>query len=267
MLCGIASTASATFVSLANVTCVPATVSVALAPNKISHYILCSLDMHMEEGSTKANAGGLFKLVDDHADNAAKKQGLRHHHSNLYELEEDVVDVFENAPDIQRAKDIYPIFRQENEEHLKEEENILMPAIQKMMKNGVNVKKYIKKDIMPILLHQEGDLEFFLRFGNEVLERHDNAPDKPRVRVFDHAFWALASKEEWAKWKVWIQDSLSPEKYAELDAAIAAFEEEQAAKKKSRTQEKLAKETPPLTSISTQPKRSLLAIVFGKAAA
>ena len=230
------------------------------------------LHMRMEEGLKKANAKGLFQLVDDHADGAAKKAGLRHHHSNLYELEEDMVDIFERAPDIQRAKEVYPYFLEENYAHLKEEEDILMPAISKMMKKGVNIKKYIKSDILPVLLHKEGDLEFFLKFGNEVLERHDNVEGKPRVRVFDHAFWALASGEEWAEWSVWIQESLSPEKYAEVHAAISAWKEEQAAKKKAKNDQKeldkLAKAAaPPLLNISMAPKATLFSKIFGKPAA
>lgn len=229
------------------------------------------LHMRMEEGLKAANARGLFQLVDDHANGAAKEAGLRHSHDSLYELEEDVVDIFESAPDIYRAKEVFPIFLAENLAHLKEEEDILMPAIGKMMKKGVNIKKYIKSDIIPVLLHKEGDMEFFLKFGNEILERHDNVEGKPRVRVFDQAFWALASSEEWTEWSHWIQESLSPEKYAEVNTAICAWKDEQKAKKKAKEQEKAAeklmKDTPPLINISMKPKTSLFSKIFGKAAA
>ena len=216
------------------------------------------LHMRMEEGYKPANAKGLFRLVDDHSDGAAKKGGLRHAHSTLYELEDDVVDIFEKAPDIQRAKEIYPIFRQENEEHLKEEEDILMPAIQRMMKKGVNIKKYIKTDILPVLLTKEEDIKFFLMFGNEVLERHDNVEGKPRVRVFSHAFWAVASEEQWVQWSAWIQESLSPEKYEEVDTAINAWKDQQAAKKKAKDEQKaadkLAHATPPNSQYQREAK-------------
>ena len=229
------------------------------------------LHMRMEEGRKDANAKGLFKLVDEHADGAAKKGELRHSHATLYELEEDVVDIFERAPDIQRAKEIYPIFRKENQEHLKEEEDILMPAIQRMMKKGVNIKKYIKTDILPVLLVDEGDMEFFLKFGNEVLERHDNVEGKPRVRVFSHAFWAIASEKQWTQWNAWIKEALSDEKYTEVDAAINAWKDEQAAKKKAKDEkiaaEKITKESPPLLNINMKPKPSLFSKIFGKPAA
>lgn len=219
------------------------------------------LHMAMEEGRKGCNARGIFRLVDEHADMAAKKGNLRHHHGTLYELEEDVVDIFEKAPDIDRAKDIFPIFLQENENHLKEEEDILMPAIQKMMKEGVPIKKYIRTDLLPVLQMKDGDLEFFIRFGNEILERHDNVEGKPRVRVYDQAFWALATPEEWKVWNEWIKDSLSPEKYAEVDGDIRAYEEEQEAKKKAKEEKKAAKEVPPVDSIRTSrsqsPKRSV----------
>lgn len=185
------------------------------------------LHMKMEEGRKGCNAKGFFGIVDEHADKAAKQAGLRHHHSSLYELEEDVVDVFTNAPDIQRAKEIYPLFREENEAHLKEEESILMPAIGKMKKAGVPIKKLILSDILPVLLASEDDMEFFVRFANESLQKVDTEPDKPRVRVFGHALWALASAEQWKEWDAWIKDTLTEDKYQELQKAIQAYKDEQ----------------------------------------
>jgi len=218
---------------------------------KLWHELHRFTDLHMamEEGRKGCNARGIFKLVDEHADDAAKKGKLRHSHETLYELEEDVVDIFEKAPDMDRAKDIFPIFRKENEAHLTEEEDILMPSIQKMMKQGLPIKQYIKTDILPVLTMKEDkhDLEFFIRFANQVLERHDNVDGKPRVRVFDHGLWALATAEEWKVWSVWIKESLSPEKYAEVEGVIEAFEQEQEAKK-------AAKEAPPVESVNLRGK-------------
>ena len=198
------------------------------------------LHMKMEEGSKKKDAAsGLFALVDKHADNVAMDSELRDHHSNLYELEEDVVDIFQGAPDIAYAKKIYPIFRKENESHLTEEEGILMPAIQKMMKRGINIRKYIISDILPVLLEQDDDLEFFIKFANEILEKHDVVEGKPRVRVFDHALWSLASSDEqWSVWNTWIKDSLSEDKYEEVQNAIVAYDEERKAKKVAKELEK-----------------------------
>lgn len=223
------------------------------------------LHMKMEEGRKSSNAGGLFKLVDEHADGAAKKAGLRHHHRNLYELEEDVVDIFEKAPDMERAKEIYPIFWKENEEHLKEEEDVLMPAIQKMVKKGVPVKKYIISDILPLLLVTEGDMEFFLRFANEVLARHDNVPGKPRVRVFDQAVWSVAKPEQWMEWKEYIKDSLPEEKYQEVNTAIRAYVDEQKAKQQAKEAAAKQKEIPPVMDVQVKEKKTgLFNKIFAK---
>ena len=200
------------------------------------------LHMKMEEGNKDSNLAGLFGLVDEHRDKAAKKAGLRHQHSNLYELEEDVVDIFEKAPDVDRAKEVFPIFRQENENHLKEEEDVLMPEIRKMMKSGVQVKKLIQTEIVPVLLQNEGDIEFFVRFGNEVLARHES-DEKTRVRVWNQALWSLATPEQWKEWKVWIKDSLSEENNAEVNAAIQGFINEQQIKKSAKS------EMPPMPTI------------------
>ncbi|CAB9502811.1 expressed unknown protein [Seminavis robusta] len=207
------------------------------------------LHMKMEEGRKGSNAKGLFAMVDEHADKAARKAGLRDHHMNLYELEEDVVDIFDKAPDIDRAREVYPIFRQENESHLKEEEDVLMPAIQKMIKSGVPVKKYIETDIIPLLLAKEGDMEFFIKFSNEVLIRHDNVDGKPRVRVWNHALWSVATPEQWKEWDAWIKEVLPEGKYAEVDNAIQAFRNEQKAKKQAKKDAEAAKEVPPIANI------------------
>jgi iron-sulfur cluster repair protein YtfE (RIC family) len=210
-------------------------------------------DMHMkmEEGRKGANSAGLFAMIDKHGNQAVRKAGLRHHHERLYELEEDVVDIFENAPDVDRAKEVFPIFRQEDEDHLKEEEDILMPAIQEMIKNGVPLKKCIQSEIIPLLLEKEGDMEFFIRFSNEVLERHDKVNGKPRVRVWNQAIWSLATAEQWKEWRSWIEDTLTGEKYAEVDEAIQAFMAEQKAKKGAKKEE----ETPPMpTKIDVKKK-------------
>lgn len=207
------------------------------------------LHMKMEEGSKRCNARGLFQLVDDHANESAKKAELRHHHSTLYELEEDVVDVFENAPDVQRAKEVYPIFREENVSHLEEEEEVLMPAIQRIIRHKFPVKKYIKTDILPVLLAHDGDMEFFIRFSNEILQKHDVVDGKPmpRVRVFDHALWALATSEQWTEWSAWIQDTVTPEKYQELTTAIADYKADQR-----------LKNAPPIKSLDAPPMKSIL---------
>ena len=149
----------------------------------------------------------------------------------MYDLEDDVVDIFMGAPDITIAKQIYPVFYKENEKHLSEEERILMPAIGKMMKQGIPIKKYIESDILPVLLENEGDMEFFIKFANEILQKHDTEPDKPRVRVFDHALWALASKEQWNEWDAWIKETLTEDKYEELQMAIEDYVDERKAKK------------------------------------
>jgi hypothetical protein len=92
----------------------------------------------------KKGAKGLFRLINDYADGATESVGLMDSHRALYELEEDVRDIVEPALDVERAKHIYPVFMKGNDKHLTEEENVLMPAIQKMIQQGVPTGKYLK---------------------------------------------------------------------------------------------------------------------------
>ena len=76
-------------------------------------------------------------------------------------------------------------------------------------------------------------MEFFIKFANQVLERHDGE-HQTRVRVFDHALWSVATPEQWSQWNVWIKESLSEAKYEQVQAAIQAWiDHQQQAHKKA----------------------------------
>ena len=62
------------------------------------------------------------------------------------------------------------------------------------------------------------DWEFFIKYSNEILEKHHGG--MPRVRVFDHALWAAATPEEWAIWRGWIEETLTEGSYKELLAVL-----------------------------------------------
>jgi hypothetical protein len=95
----------------------------------------------------------------------------------------------------------------------------MMPLVSKMAQTGHNLKEYMQTEILP-LVSNDPDFEFWVRYANDVLERH--AEGMPRVRVFDHALWAVATPEQWAVWDKWIQETLSEEKYKEVQDAILA---------------------------------------------
>eukprot|EP00539_Tryblionella_compressa_P005880 CAMPEP_0178759912 /NCGR_PEP_ID=MMETSP0744-20121128/15199_1 /TAXON_ID=913974 /ORGANISM="Nitzschia punctata, Strain CCMP561" /LENGTH=270 /DNA_ID=CAMNT_0020414429 /DNA_START=447 /DNA_END=1259 /DNA_ORIENTATION=+ len=197
-------------------------------------YRFQELHMVMEEGFESKNAIGLFKLMDEKNDQAATKAGLHDQHTTLSKLEAQVQECLVTKPDLAKDKEVFPKFLADNTAHLVKEEEILMSAVQSMVKGGVPVKKHIKTDLMPILL--EGDnMEFFLKFANETLETYEKVeePPKPKVRVFGMAVWAVASPDQWKQWSAWIEESLSEAKYKQVDGAIQAFKAEQASKASS----------------------------------
>jgi Hemerythrin HHE cation binding domain len=182
--------------------------------------------MLMEEG-VDGGPKGLFQMMDDHADGVASKAGLRNQHPTITQLEKELEQHLITSPDMQKAKQAWTKFATENEAHLIEEERVMMPCVMGMAKGGKPVKLYMKTYFLPVITNDDATMERFLKFGNRVLERHDGIEGKPRVRVFDHAFWAVATPEQWNKWNVWIQESLSPPKYKQVMGEIKAWIDEQ----------------------------------------
>jgi Hemerythrin HHE cation binding domain len=182
--------------------------------------------MLMEEG-VEGGPKGLFQMMDDHADGVASKAGLRDKHITMTQLETELEAHFITHPDLQKAKQAWAKYATVNEAHLLEEENVMMPCVKGMAKGGKPVKLYMKTYFLPVITSDDAIMERFLKFGNRVLERHDGVDGKPRVRVFDQAFWAVATPEQWSKWKVWIQESLSPSKHKQVMGAIKAWIDEQ----------------------------------------
>lgn len=92
-----------------------------------------------------------------------------------------------------------------------------MPAIMQMMKAGEPLKKYMIDDILAVIVNSP-DYEFWIKYANQVLEKHHGG--MPRARVFDHALWAAATPDQWQQWEEWIKDTLKDETYEELKQVL-----------------------------------------------
>jgi hypothetical protein len=137
-------------------------------------------------------------------------------HRDLDKKEHALEEAF-HAGDIGAAKKAFALFEDANEAHLKKEEDIMMPKVMEMKKSGKNLKALMQQEIFPIAA-QHPDFEFFIKYANEVLERHPGG--MPRVRVWDLAVWAAASTEEWKQIDKWIKETLSEATYKEVQDAI-----------------------------------------------
>lgn len=136
-------------------------------------------------------------------------------HEELTKVENSLNEAFDSK-DLDTAKTKFEEFSVLNEEHLKKEEDIMMPNVKKMMMAGHPMKKFMKDDILPLV---GDDMEFFVKYSSDVLDRH--AEGQPRARVFNHALWAVATEDQWKEWNEWIKESQSPECYAQLESCLA----------------------------------------------
>jgi len=113
---------------------------------------------------------------------------------------------------ITEVKSAFDSFWTVNDAHMKKEEGVMMPKVMEMKKSGVNLKEIMNSDILPCA--KAGDFEFWVTTAMQILEKHNEG--KPRARVFAHALWGLASKEEWLVWEPWVKAGLSSKAYAEM---------------------------------------------------
>lgn len=153
--------------------------------------------------------------MDVEADGIVTNNGLHALHTQVDALEAAVNTAIAES-DIAKLQEAYPKFMEFNEAHLKMEEDVMMPSIKKMMKAEKPLKKYMVQDILPTV-KSSPDWEYFIRYANEILEKHSNG--MPRAFVFDHALWAASSPEEWNVWSKWIEDSLSDMAWQKVAAA------------------------------------------------
>jgi len=159
----------------------------------------------------------LIRLLDRECDGLATREGLFAEHEDLQE-KESAVDKAVASEDVDAIAIAIKDFCAENEAHLKKEEDIMMPQVMGMKKRGLPLKKFMIEELLAAI--PRDDMEFFVSFANQVLDRHSNG--MPRARVFDHALWAVSTPEQWETYDLWIQKSVGEEAYKELQAIITA---------------------------------------------
>lgn len=175
--------------------------------------------MTMEDGNgSEGSPMGMFKLLNEKFDGAADEAKLSESHAILHTMEEAVEEAFKEK-NMEKLKAAFSEYDTENLDHLVKEEDVMMPKVAQMQKDGHPLKKYMTEEILATVIDSP-DFEFFIKFGNQILEKHPQG--QPRVRVWDHALWAVATEEQWVVWDAWIKETLKPESYQELQDAIKA---------------------------------------------
>lgn len=197
----------------------------ALDENKPGKAFFSYLNLHkwmqmhklMEEGNGDGKTPmGVFSVLDDRFDGIATEKKLHNDHKDLedleYYLEEAAI-----AEDKEKFKDVFEEFKTLNESHLQKEEEVMMPRIQELAKNGVDMKQLMKTEVLALVV-DSSDFPFFVKHANRILDKYHG--DKPRVRVFDHALWACATPKQWKKWRSWIRQSVPESRFQEIREAI-----------------------------------------------
>lgn len=186
------------------------------------------LHLQMEEGSkTGSSPIGVFQMLDNFGDDVATKAGLRDTHTNLEDIHMSLDNAFQNndTADSKLMK-LWEQYKESEFQHLQEEEETMMPVIQKMATSGNHdMKKLMQEDVWPMISGGTADQEekYFIQYANQILQNHEEG--QPRVRVMNHAIWAISTPDEWKERSQWIQEVLSDDKYQELVTAISDWKE------------------------------------------
>jgi len=104
-------------------------------------------------------------VLNKHCDNVATDKGLFTYHEELHKLEQAVDEAFRiggwysghgnnnNKIKMDAIRYAFSEYHRANEEHLKYEESIMMPQVQKLFKEGHDMKKIMKEGTyVPLLL-------------------------------------------------------------------------------------------------------------------
>lgn len=158
--------------------------------------------------------------MDEHFEGVATENHLSDDHDTLQRMETALNEAFQQSNKITKEiKTAFEEYSQENLTHLEKEEKIMMPKVMALVKMGHSMKKIMIDDLLAAVINTK-DFEFFVKFANEILEKHPAG--MPRARVFDHALWAVSSPEQWLIYDQWIKETVSDKTYQELQAAINA---------------------------------------------
>lgn len=168
----------------------------------------------MEDGK-KSVAKGFFAVLDEEKDGIAKNSGLYEAHHKLHNAQEELEGAISGGS-ISKLRSAYATYMDENEKHLKVEEEVMMPMVQAIKKDGVSLLQVMRTDILPIAVSE--DFPFFLKFAMEKLEKVSQ--EMPRARIFAHAIQFAATEGEWKEWMVHLKAGLSHEGYASISKLL-----------------------------------------------
>jgi len=178
------------------------------------------LDMHklLEEGTgSNKTPKGFFRVLDDKFDKVATKEGLFDQHQALDKVEASMARASAKK-NLAMMNGEVDLFAREMEDHLKKEEDVMMPKVQQMKKDGASSKKIMRNEVLALLWSKpDEEWDFFVTFACRTLAKR--AMISP-LRTFCQALWGVATPAEWKKWSVTIQKAVSEEAWNQMQTCF-----------------------------------------------
>lgn len=163
-------------------------------------------------------AEGLFDMIDRLDSDRAKAAHVRDAHARLASIERAVsrslYSVFGSHAKLLTA---YGHFKEMNEEHLKQVDEIMTPTIKKLNDDGADMRGLMRKSVLAALW--DDDRAFFVSYGTRVLKKYPVGA--PSAAEFVKIMQTLAdSAEEWEADRVLIEAALGADEYKNIAAEL-----------------------------------------------
>ena len=155
----------------------------------------------------------LFSVLDEKCGGAATNEGLFEQHQAVDKMELSMTQAVKKKNLAMMNAEI-DAFAKLMEEHLKKEEDVMMPKVQQMKKDGVPLKKIMRDEILALIWKNQEDWEFFVEFACGTLAKR---PMIQPLRVFCFALYGIATPTEWKHWSGYIQKVVSDGQWKEME--------------------------------------------------
>eukprot|EP00039_Didymoeca_costata_P033267 m.41611 g.41611 ORF g.41611 m.41611 type:complete len:273 (+) comp9787_c0_seq2:85-903(+) len=166
---------------------------------------------------------GMFPLLSKHND---KVGGLSEQHEKDEELVKNV-DAALEANDKEACKKAFIAWEEHQQEHLKQEEGIMMPITKVVADSPVGRSKVFHDEVMPAFVDQGEKFEMHLKWVIGLLAKYGTQSQPPEVgvRVFVHGLQHACNKAQWEKYMPIAKEAATPEVWGKISEKFGLEDE------------------------------------------
>lgn len=178
-----------------------------------------SVHAAMEDGVEGAG-GGITMMLDRYFDGAVNAAMFRAEHADEHELQAAVTRAIAQGPQALRLA--WAAYRDCAEAHLLHEEDIMMPLVARLPKEG-KASLFAEWCVSAGIAH--GGFEAFIAHGVASLAAWGSTKNSPAgaTRVFVHSLMTVSTPAQWAQFLPVVRRAAGPEVWAAVTAEVPSL--------------------------------------------